>query len=166
MDPIEGGVLSICNFQGGFTYNVVPEVVRMQGTARWLVPAVGDVLEHGLTRIVTGIAESMGARGEIIFKRNYPATVNDPAATVRARRAAETVAGAARVSEMAKPSMGSEDFAFMLEAKPGSYIMLGARKNPDDAMVHHPRFDFNDDVLPIGAWYWATLAEQLLPRKG
>ena len=166
MDPIEGGVLSICNFQGGFTYNVVPEVVRMQGTARWLVPEVGDVLEHGLTRIVTGVAESMGARGEITFKRNYPATVNDPAATVRARQAAETVAGAARVSEMPKPSMGSEDFAFMLEAKPGSYIMLGARKNPEDAMVHHPRFDFNDDLLPIGASYWATLAEQLLPRRG
>ena len=166
MDPIEGGVLSICNFQGGFTYNVVPEVVRMQGTARWLVPAVGDLLEHGLTRIVTGIAASMGARGEIVFKRNYPATVNDTAATEQAKRAAETVAGAARVSEMAKPSMGSEDFAFMLEAKPGSYVMLGARKKPDDAMVHTPRYDFNDDILPVGASYWATLTEQLLPRKG
>jgi amidohydrolase len=166
MDPIEGGVLSICNFQGGFTYNVVPEVVRMQGTARWLAPAVGDLLEQGLTRIVTGIAASMGARGEVVFKRNYPATVNDPAATAEARRAAETVAGAARVAELAKPSMGSEDFAFMLEAKPGSYVFLGARKTPEDAMVHTPRYDFNDELLPIGASFWATLTEQLLPRKG
>jgi amidohydrolase len=165
MDPIEGGVLSICNFQGGFTYNVVPEVVRMQGTARWFQPEVGDLLESGLRRIVTGIAESMGAKAELTFKRNYPATVNDPATNAHARRAAEAVAGEARVAEMPKPSMGSEDFSFMAEARPGAFIMLGARKTPEEAMVHHPRYDFNDDLLPIGASYWVTLAEQLLPRR-
>ncbi len=164
MDPIEGGVLSICNIRGGFTYNVVPEVVTMQGTGRWLEPAVGDLLERGLTRIATGIAESLGGRAEVSFRRNYPATVNDPAAMALARRAAETVAGAARVSEMPKPSLGSEDFSFMLEAKQGAYIMLGARKTATDAMVHHPRYDFNDTLLPIGASFWATLAEQILAR--
>ena len=66
---------------------------------------------------------------------------------------------------MPKPTMGGEDFSFMLNAKQGAYIMLGAGRGPDDAMVHHPRYDFNDDILPVGASFWATLAEQLLPRR-
>ena len=83
-----------------------------------------------------------------------------------ARRAAETVVGEERVQHMDQPTMGGEDFSFMLNAKQGSYIMLGARRSPNDAMVHHPRYDFNDDILPVGASYWAMLAEQLLPRRG
>jgi hippurate hydrolase len=82
-----------------------------------------------------------------------------------ARRAAETVAGEARVEHMPQPTMGGEDFSFMLNAKQGAYIMLGAARGADDAMVHHPRYDFNDEILPLGASYWATLAEQLLPRQ-
>jgi len=91
--------------------------------------------------------------------------VNDPDATALARRAAEAVAGEARVRHMAKPTMGGEDFSFMLNAKQGSYIMLGGGRGKDDAMVHHPRYDFNDEILPVGASYWVTLAEQLLPRN-
>ena len=82
-----------------------------------------------------------------------------------ARHAAEAVAGPARVRHMAKPTMGGEDFSFMLQAKQGAYIMLGAGRGPDEAMIHHPRYDFNDTILPVGASYWATLAEQTLPRK-
>ena len=101
----------------------------------------------------------------MVFDRAYPATVNDPDATTLTRRAATTVAGEARVTPMLRPTMGGEDFSFMLNAKQGSYIMLGGGRGKDDAMVHHPRYDFNDEVLPIGASYWVTLAEQLLPRK-
>jgi hippurate hydrolase len=90
--------------------------------------------------------------------------VNDPDATTLTRRAAATVAGDARVVPMHKPTMGGEDFSFMLNAKQGSYIMLGGGRGKDDAMVHHPRYDFNDEILPVGASYWVTLAEQLLPR--
>jgi amidohydrolase len=165
-DPIEGGLISICHFAGGHTYNVIPETVHLQGTARWFAPAVGDLLEQGLTRLVTGIAESLGGRAEITFKRNYPATVNDPAGMALARRAAETVAGAERVQPMVKPTMGSEDFSFMLEAKQGAYILLGARRNEQEANVHHPLYDFNDELLPVGASFWATLTEQLLARRG
>ncbi len=97
------------------------------------------------------------------YRRTYIATVNDPDATDLAAAAARAVAGEARVVPMAKPTMGGEDFSFMLEAKQGSYIMLGGGRGPDDAMVHHPKYDFNDDILPVGASYWATLAERLLP---
>ena len=164
MEPIEGGVVTIGSIQGGHIYNVVPETVRMLGTARWFAPEVGDVLEAGVRRLATGIAASFGATAEVAFERTYPATVNDPEAMTLARRAAEAVVGPARVHHMAKPTMGGEDFSFMLRAKQGAYIMLGAGRGPDEAMVHHPRYDFNDAILPVGASYWATLAERLLAR--
>ena len=165
IEPSEGGVVSIGHINGGHTYNVIPETVRMLGTARWFDARVGDQLEEGVRRLATGIAESFGARADVVFSRDYPATVNDPDATALARRAAEAVAGEARVRHMAKPTMGGEDFSFMLNAKQGSYIMLGGGRGKDDAMVHHPRYDFNDEILPVGASYWVTLAEQLLPRN-
>jgi metal-dependent amidase/aminoacylase/carboxypeptidase family protein len=90
--------------------------------------------------------------------------VNDAEAVAMARRAAEAVQGESRVQHMDKPTMGGEDFSFMLNAKQGAYLMLGARRTPDDAMVHHPRYDFNDAILPVGASWFVTLAEQLLPR--
>ncbi len=165
IEPVEGGVVTIGHINGGHTYNVIPETVRMLGTARWFDARVGDQLEDGVRRLATGIAESFGAKADVVFSRDYPATVNDPDATTLARRAAEAVAGEARVRHMAKPTMGGEDFSFMLNAKQGSYIMLGGGRGKDDAMVHHPRYDFNDEILPVGASYWVTLAEQLLARK-
>ncbi len=165
VEPAEGGVVTVGSIQGGSIHNVIPETVRMLGTARWFAPEVGDALEHGVRSLAAGIAAAFGAAAEVRYERVYPATVNDPAAMALARRAAEAVAGPARVQHMAKPTMGGEDFSFMLNAKQGAYIMLGAGRGPDDAMVHHPRYDFNDALLPVGASYWATLAEQLLPRR-
>ncbi len=162
--PALGGVVTIGSIQGGHTHNVIPETVRMLGTARWFDPEVGDALERGVLRLAHAIADGFGATVVAKFDRIYPATVNDPAANVMARRAATSIAGESRVEPLLHPTMAGEDFSFMLNAKQGSYVMLGARRGPDDAMVHHPRYDFNDDILPIGASYWATLAEQLLPR--
>lgn len=164
VEPVEGGVVTIGHISAGQTYNVIPETVRMLGTARWFAPEVGDILETGVRRLATGIAASFGARAEVAFDRSYPATVNDAAATDLTVKAAASVAGAAKVLPMQKPTMGGEDFSFMLNAKQGSYIILGAGTGPDDAMVHHPKYDFNDAILPVGASYWATLAEQLLPK--
>ena len=165
VEPVEGGVVTIGHINGGHTYNVIPETVHMKGTARWFRPEVGDQLEAGVRRLATGIAESFGAKAEGVFDRAYPATVNDPDATDLTIKAATTVAGNERVRHMSKPTMGGEDFSFMLNAKQGSYIMLGAGRGKDDAMVHHPAYDFNDEILPVGASYWASLAEQLLPMK-
>ena len=101
--PLESGVVTIGHINGGHTYNVIPETVRMLGTARWFDPTVGDQLENGVRRLATGIAESFGAKADVVFSRDYPATVNDPEATTLTRRAATAVAGDTRVEHMAKP---------------------------------------------------------------
>jgi hippurate hydrolase len=165
VEPAESGVITIGLIQGGDTWNVIPESVTMRGTARWFKPEVGDLLERKFLAIATGIATAFGASATATFDRGYPATVNEPESTAMALAAARAIAGEAKVQEMPQPTMGGEDFAFMLNAKSGSYIMLGAGHGPADPQVHHPKYDFNDAVLPIGASYWATLAEQLLPKR-
>ena len=125
MEPVEAGVVTIGSIQGGHIYNVIPETVRMLGTARWFAPEVGDLLEARVVQLATGIAASFGAVAEAVFRRTYPATVNDAEAVEMARRAAVAVAGEARVEPMAKPTMGGEDFSFMLNQKQGAYLMLG-----------------------------------------
>jgi hippurate hydrolase len=166
IEPIEGGVVSIGSIAGGEAYNILPERVVMKGTARWYRPEVGDQIEAGLKRLVTGIAGSFGASAEVRFFRHAPATVNDAEATVLARDAAQAVAGTDGVREMRAPTMGGEDFAFMLNAKQGAYLMLGGARGVDDPLLHHPRYDFNDEILPVGASWWATLVEQQLAKRG
>jgi len=167
IDPTDAGVVTIGAINGGHIYNVIPETVRMLGTARWFKPEVGDKLESGVLRLVKGIAESFDATAEVNFNRTFPSTINDGAATQLTLHAAKAVVGDARVRPMPRPTMGGEDFAFMLNEKQGSYIMLGgARDDGLSANLHHPKYDFNDEALAIGASYWATLAEQLLPRRG
>ncbi|MCO6415728.1 M20 family metallopeptidase [Siccirubricoccus sp. KC 17139] len=164
VEPVESGVITIGHIQGGDTWNVIPQSVTLRGTARWFKSEVGDLLEEKFLALATGIPAAFGATAKAVFDRGYPATVNEETSTRLAVKAAEAVAGAAKVQEMPKPTMGGEDFSFMLNAKDGCYIMLGAGRGPADPQVHHPKYDFNDAVLPIGASYWATLAEQLLPR--
>ena len=165
VEPAESGVVTIGSIKGGDTFNVIPETVRMLGTARWFAPEVGDILERKVREIATGVAAAFGAEATAKFDRLYPATVNEPESTRLTLDAAKAVVGEAHVHHMPRPTMGGEDFSFMLEAKDGSYILLGAGRGPDDPQVHHPRYDFNDDMLPVGASYWATLVEQLLPRR-
>jgi hippurate hydrolase len=165
IDPAECGVITIGQIIGGDTFNVIPESVRMRGTARWFNAGVGDQLENGVRRLTTGIVESFGAKAAVNYDRIMPPTVNDVAATGIARRAAAAVAGEARLVPMRHPTMGAEDFAFMLEAKPGSYILLGAGRGENDPTLHNPRYDFNDEVLAVGASYWAKLAERSLLRS-
>jgi hippurate hydrolase len=164
LDAADAGVITIGCVEAGHTYNVIPETVRMLGTARWFTPEVGDLIEAKFTSLVIGIAASFGACATARFDRSYPATVNEAGSTHLAADAARAVMGEGRVLQMDKPTMGAEDFSFMLEARPGAYLMLGGGRGPDDASVHHPRYDFNDEILPIGASWWATLTERLLPR--
>ena len=166
IEPIEGGVVSVGHISGGDAPNILPERVFMKGTARWFKPSVGDRIEASIHRIATGIAASFGATAEVKFTRHAPATVNDEEAATLAMRAAASVSGEAKVRHMSEPTMGGEDFAYMLEAKQGAYLMLGGGRGPDEPLLHHPRYDFNDEILPVGASWYATLSEQLLPRKG
>ena len=166
VEPVEAGVVTIAHITGGHTFNVIPEVVRMQGTARWFKPEIGDLLERKVREIAGGIAAAFGASAEVDFQRAYPATVNEAESTRLAARAAAAVVGEGRVIEVEKPTMGGEDFSFMLNVKDGSYLFLGGGRTGHDPNVHHPLYDFNDEILPVGASYFATLAEQLLPRRG
>ena len=138
----------------------------MKGTARWYRPEVGDQIETGILRLVKGIAESFGASAEVRFFRHAPATVNDAEATTLAIDAATSVAGTEAVREMRAPTMGGEDFAYMLNAKQGAYLMLGGARGTNDPLLHHPKYDFNDEILPVGASWWATLVEQQLAKAG
>ncbi len=164
VNPLEAGVITIAHIKGGFTFNVIPESVQLQGTARWFLPEVGDLLERRYHEIVTGIATAMGGRATASFTRSYPATINEAESTEMAARAARAVVGDARTRPLPQPTMGGEDFSFMLNEKPGAYLFLGGGRGQGDAMVHHPKYDFNDEILPVGASWFATLAEQLMPR--
>ncbi|KAA2212656.1 M20 aminoacylase family protein [Teichococcus oryzae] len=164
VEPVEAGVVTIGRIEGGHAFNVIPESVSLRGTARWFRPHVGDVLERKVTELATGIASAFGARAEVRFTRMYPATINEEESTRLAARAAAAVAGAERVAELAQPTMGGEDFAFMLNARPGAYLFLGAGRTGSDPGLHHPKFNFNDELLPMGASFFATLAEQLLAK--
>jgi amidohydrolase len=163
LDPFRCGVVTIGSFQAGVAANAIPREAVLKGTARWLDAATGETIERGIRRLAESIAQAYGTSVEVEMHMVAPATINDPKATALAREAATSVAGAKQVVEMAEPVMGAEDFAYMLEAKHGAYIMLGSKRPGElNPMLHHPAYDFNDAVLSTGAAYWATLVEQQL----
>jgi len=161
--PLEAGVVSVTQVHGGDTWNVIPQEVVLRGTARSFVPAVQDTIERRLSEIVNGLAATFDVTATLRYERRYPATVNTPAETRHALAAATALLGVDRVDTNPTPSMGSEDFAFMLQAKPGCYVWLGGSRGPGTPNLHNPHYDFNDDALAVGASYWVTLAEQQLP---
>jgi hippurate hydrolase len=162
LHPLDAGVVSVTQVHGGDAWNVIPEEVVLRGTVRSFKPAVQDLIEQRLRTIVAGIAATFEMSAAIRYERRYPATVNAPEETRHALAAATAVVGAARVDTDPMPNMGSEDFAFMLQEKPGCYVWLGAGRGPGTPGLHNPHYDFNDDTLAIGASYWVTLARQQL----
>ena len=158
VDPLESSVVTVTQIHGGDTWNAIPDTVTLRGTARTFNEDVRGVLEGHIRRQAAGISAAHGAAAEVTYERRYPATVNHPAETETAARAAALVAGP--VERDPKPSMGAEDFSFMLEQKPGSYIWLGCGE--DACSLHNSGYDFNDDILVAGASYWARLAETVL----
>ena len=162
LHPLESGVVSVTQVHGGDTWNVIPEEVVLRGTVRSFDAAVQDLMERRIRTIVAGIAATFEMTATVRYERRYPATVNAKSETGHAIAAASAVVGAANVDANPTPNMGSEDFAFMLNAKPGCYVWLGAGRGRDTPNVHNPHYDFNDDALPIGASYWVTLVSQQL----
>ena len=161
--PLEAGVVSVTQVHGGDTWNVIPQEVVLRGTVRTFQPAVQDLIEQRMREIVDGIAKTFAMTASLRYERRYPATINTAAETQHALAAASALVGAANVDTDPMPSMGSEDFAFMLQKKPGCYIWLGGGRGPETPNLHNPHYDFNDDALKIGASYWVTLAEAQLP---
>jgi len=156
VDPLQAAVVSICMFQAGSTDNVIPQTAHLRGTARSLTPEVRDILERRLHEVIEGTAHLYGAQAKLNYKRDYPVTRNHERETRFAASVASQVVGQDRVDTDVPPVMGAEDFSFMLEARPGAFIFVG---NGDSAGLHHPAYDFNDEVIPVGTSYWVKLVE-------
>ncbi len=156
-------MVSVTQFNSGFTTNVIPETATLSGTTRSFLPEVQDAIEAALRRIARGIAEAHGAEVEVTYDRRYPATINAARETEFAAGVAQSVVGPENLRRDLPPVMGAEDFGWMLREKPGCYIWLG--NGAGGAPVHNPNYDFNDDVLAIGASYWSKLVETLLPAE-
>jgi amidohydrolase len=160
VDPLKAAVVSICVFQAGTTDNVIPQTAVLRGTARSLTPDVQDLLERRTQEVVEGTARLYGAKAKLTYRRDYPVTSNHARQTDFAATVATEVAGGERVDTDVPPVMGAEDFSFMLEARPGAFIFVG---NGQSAGLHHPAYDFNDEVIPFGTSFWVRLVEKAMP---
>jgi len=158
VDPLESAVISICEFHAGNARNVIPQTAVLRGTVRTLTPEVRQLVEKRVREVVAGVAQITGAKIELNYERGYPVTVNHASQTDLATRIAKEIAGADNVHET-PPMMGAEDFAYMLEARPGAFIFCG---NGNSAGLHHPAYNFNDEAIVYGTSYWIKLVENTL----
>jgi hippurate hydrolase len=159
--PGDAAVLSVTGLQAGSAYNVIPETAMIRGTARSFRRETMQLIEDNMRRLATQIAAGFSARATVDFRFLFAPLVNDPAATDEMVEAAVALVGAAKVDRDSAPVMGSEDFSFMLESRPGAYINLG--NGEASAPLHNDRYDFNDEALALGAGLFATLVERNLP---
>jgi hippurate hydrolase len=167
VEPVDAVVVSVCSMQTSQlgAFNVVPDFVRLVGTVRSFRPATRDLAEQRLKQICSKTAEAMGCTAEIQYTRGYPATVNSAREAQFAARVGERVFGKGNVITEHEPTMGGEDFSYMLQARPGAYVFLGQGGVQGGCFLHNPNYDFNDAVIPLGAGYLAALVEDALPIK-
>ena len=158
VDPLDSAVISICEFHGGNARNVVPQEAALRGTVRTLTREVTDLIEKRMHEVCRGVAQLTGAKIDIVYERGYPVTRNHAAQTAFATKVAKEIAGESNVHDT-PPMMGAEDFAYMLEARPGAFIFCG---NGDSAGLHHPAYNFNDEAIVFGTSYWIKLVESTL----
>ena len=162
IDPMRQAVLSVTMVQAGDAFNIIPRNIRLTGTIRTLDETIRSFMEERLRTITTQLVAAFGAKADIAFRRGYPVTVNAPAQTAFAAEVARSVAGVERVNANSDPTMGGEDFAYMLQARPGAYIFMG---NGDSTQLHTDTYDFNDEAIPAGVSYWSRLVEMALPTR-
>ncbi len=165
--PLNSAVVSITMVNAGTASNVVPDDMQLTGSLRYFSKEVGDEVKEKIKNIVEGISQSMGASATFESLPNYPATINTPKHSELCANAAAMVVGENNVLRNEQPTMGSEDFAFLLNASEGAYIWIGNGLVPEDGpkggcMLHNTQYDFNDEILPIGASYWVQLVQNIL----
>lgn len=161
--PLDAAVLSVTKIHGGDTWNVLPPNVTFGGTTRAFREETQDALEEAIRRVVAGTAATFGVEATLDYDRRYPPTINTEREAEIAGDVLEAAFGAGRVNRKADPLMAAEDFAFMLQEKPGCYVWLGNGIGSEGGcMVHNPGYDFNDAAIPFGASYWVHLTEHLL----
>jgi hippurate hydrolase len=160
--PCESAVVSVTQIHGGQALNVIPDDAVLRGTIRTFKPDVQELVERAIERLCAGMASAFGAQIKVSFDLRYPPTVNSVAETELCRRTADALLGGDKVRKNELPSMGAEDFAFMLQDKPGCYVWLGNGPGTGGCSLHNPHYDFNDDILPVGISYWVRLVESAL----
>lgn len=171
-NPLESAVLSITQIHAGSATNVIPDEAELVGTVRTFSTGVLDLIQRRMEEIASGVATAFNASVDFNFKRNYPPLINHPEQTAFAVEAMRAVVGDARVDTNVEPTMGAEDFAFMLQEKPGCYVFIGNGEGSHRAgghglgpcQLHNTSYDFNDNLLPIGASFWVRLVEMSLPQ--
>jgi hippurate hydrolase len=164
VNPLDNAVVSLCAMQAGDmgAYSVIPRQARLVGTVRTFKREVQDMIEERLGRLVESVAVGLGATATLEFRRSYPATINTPREAMFAADVAALLVGEDKVVRDLPPSMGAEDFSFMLQNKPGAYLRLG-QGGEGGCFLHSTRYDFNDEILPLGATLFATLVERAMP---
>lgn len=165
IDPADCAVLSITQIHAGNTWNAIPESVVLRGTFRSFNENVKTLIVDKMTQLVNSICTGFDVSVKIEFNpenEGYPVTFNTQAETAIALKAAQAVAGDNCVNQNPTPSMGAEDFSFMLQEKPGCYIWIGNGSSENSCLLHNPHYDFNDEILPVGAAYWVKLVEIML----
>ncbi len=165
--PVDSAVISLCAMRAGElgAMSVIPDSATLSGTVRTFSPLVQSLVERRLHELCTAVAQGFGASATVNYQREYPATINSSAEARFAGDVAQSLVGAERVVRDLEPSMGAEDFSFMLQVKPGAYLRIGqgAENGLGSCYLHNSRYDFNDDILPLGAALHASLAEHGMP---
>jgi hippurate hydrolase len=167
VSPVDAIVVSVCSMETSQigAFNVIPDFVKLVGTVRSFLPETRELAEQRIREIVGKVAEAFGGSAEIDYRRGYPATINTPRESAFAARVGERIFGKGNVITDPPPTMGGEDFSYMLLERPGAYVFLGQGGGPHNCFLHNPGYDFNDEVIPLGAGYLAALVEESLPLK-
>ena len=162
--PVDSVVISVTQINAGDTHNIIPDSARMHGTVRTFLEETRSKMPTSILRVAEGVCSAFGATCELDYIRSYPATINSVRETEISAKAVVDLVGKEKIIRNPTPSMGSEDFSYMLQARPGCYVLLGigSGKGIGGCLLHSSRYDFNDEVLPIGASYWVTLVENEL----
>ncbi|GAU81122.1 M20 aminoacylase family protein [Bosea sp. BIWAKO-01] len=161
-DPLDSVVVSATAINAGEAFNVIPQTVEIKGSVRTLTPAMRDLAQKRILEIADGLAKAFDLKCEVDYDRGYPVTFNHAGQTDFVTSATRNVFGKDAIDTEIPPVMGSEDFSFMLEERPGAYIFMG---NGDSAGLHHPAYEFNDAAIPVGVTYWASLVEIAMPQR-
>jgi hippurate hydrolase len=167
VNPVDAAVVSVCSMQTSQVgvFNVIPDAVTLVGTVRTFRPETRQLAEERVREIVASVAKALGGTAEIDYQRGYPATVNTEREALFAAKVGEKIFGKDNVLTDGEPTMGGEDFSYMLLARPGAYAWLGQGGGPLSCFLHNANYDFNDEVIPLGAGYLAALVEEALPIK-
>ena len=162
VDPLQPAVLSVTQFHAGHAFNVIPEEAELAGTVRAFAPELFVRIREALERIGQGVAATYGISCAVEWDEGYPPTISTAAEAARCAEVAAALVGAQNVRREEPPSMGAEDFAFFLQHRPGAYVWIGNGASEGGCLLHSPHYDFNDEILPLGAAYWAALATHVL----